>query len=123
MQYYYIAKLFLAVYNPDIPKIGLGYQRQRRAIAEEVLQNAEAVCGIAFSSSLVAARLTACVSIIACGPWFIERDREQQEMLLQLLRRAEVENAWPTSYLTQGLMGEWAWDQSRNTDLQFEMGI
>ncbi|PMD15758.1 hypothetical protein NA56DRAFT_649841 [Hyaloscypha hepaticicola] len=123
MQYYYIAKLFLAVYNPDIPKIGLGYQRQRRAIAEEVLQNAEAVCGIAFSSSLVAARLTACVSMIACGPWFIEREREQQEMLLQMLRRAEVENAWPTSYLTQGLMGEWAWDQSRNTDLQFEMRI
>ncbi|PSS28468.1 hypothetical protein M430DRAFT_132978 [Amorphotheca resinae ATCC 22711] len=110
MQYYYIAKLFLAVYNPSIPKIGLGYQRQRRAIAEEVLQNAEAVCGIAFSSSLVAARLTACVAIIACGPWFIERDREQQEMLLQLLRRAEVENAWPTSFLTQGLMGEWAWE-------------
>jgi hypothetical protein len=123
MQYHYIAKLFLAVYNPSIPKIGLGYQRQRRAIAEKVLQNAEAVCGIAFSSSLVAARLTACVAIIACGPWFIERDREQQEMLLQLLRIAETENAWPTSFLTQGLMGEWAWEQCRNMDSQFGIEI
>lgn len=109
IQYYYIAKLFLAVYNPNIPKIGLGYQRLRRTVSEEVLQNAEAVCGIAFTTSLAAARLTACTAIVACGPWFHERPRAEQELLLQLLKRASAESAYPTASLAQGLMEEWGW--------------
>lgn len=109
MQYYYIAKLFLAVYNPNVSKIGLGYQRQRREISAEVLENAEAACGIAFSSKSVSARLTACTAVLACGPWFHERPRKEQEQLLHLLKRAEIENAWPTAPLVQGLMEEWAW--------------
>ncbi|KAL2007462.1 hypothetical protein VTN00DRAFT_8900 [Thermoascus crustaceus] len=43
VQYYYIAKLFLAIYNPNTPRIGLGYQRHRRTISDEVLRNAEAL--------------------------------------------------------------------------------
>lgn len=109
MQYYYIAKLFLAIYNPNTPRIGLGYQRHRRTISEEVLRNAEAVCGIAFATSLVAARLTACTAVIACGPWFHNRPREEQEQLLQLLKRTEMESALPTASLMQGLMEEWGW--------------
>jgi hypothetical protein len=78
-------------------------------MSEEVLQNAEAVCGIAFATSLVAARLTACTAIIACGPWFHDRPRMEQEQLLQLLKRVEAETAYPTGSLTQGLMEEWGW--------------
>lgn len=109
IQYYYIAKLFLAVNNPNVPKIGLGYQRLRRTTSEEVLKNAEAVCGIAFATTLVAARLTACTAIIACGPWFHDRPRAEQEQLLGLLKRAEEETAMPTASLTQGLIEEWGW--------------
>ncbi|KAJ6097018.1 hypothetical protein N7486_007764 [Penicillium sp. IBT 16267x] len=109
MQYYYIAKLFLAVYNPVVPRIGLGAQKHRKSISDEVLQNAEAVCGIAFATSLVAVKLTACTAIIACGPWFHDRPRAEQELLLQLLRRTEMESARPTESLIQGLMEEWEW--------------
>ncbi|KAF7125853.1 hypothetical protein CNMCM5793_002146 [Aspergillus hiratsukae] len=109
IQYYYIAKLFLAIYNPVVPRIGLGYQRHRRSISEEVLRNAEAVCGIAFATSLVAARLTARTAIIACGPWFHDRPRAEQDLLLQLLKRTEMESALPTEPLIQGLMEEWGW--------------
>jgi hypothetical protein len=114
MQYYYIAKLFLAIYNPNIPKIGLGYQRQRQAVLDEVFQNSEAVCGIALSSSLSNARLTACTAIMAAGPWFRNRPYEEQELLLQLLGRAQKENAWPTEALAQGLMEEWGWPCSED---------
>jgi hypothetical protein len=110
MQYYYMAKFLLAIYNPNVPKIGLGYQQHRRTVSEEVLQNTEAVCGIALSSSLANARLTACTAIMACGPWFEERPREEQELLLSLLSRAEKENAWPTAALAQGLKKEWGWE-------------
>jgi hypothetical protein len=89
--------------------MGLGYQRHRRSISGEVLRNAEAVCGIALSTSLVAARLTACKAIIACGPWFHERSRAEQELLLQLLKQTEMETALPTESLIQGLMEEWGW--------------
>lgn len=109
VQYYYIAKLFLAVYNPIVPRIGLGYRRHRRDVSDDVLRNAEAVCGIAFKTSLVAARLTACTAIVACGPWFHGCPREEQEQLLQLLKRTEVESALPTESLIQGLMEEWEW--------------
>ncbi|RAO67520.1 uncharacterized protein BHQ10_003532 [Talaromyces amestolkiae] len=108
-QYYYIAKLFLAIYNPVVPRIGLGYQRHRKSISDEVLRNAEAVCGIASATSLVAARLTARTAIIACGPWFHDRPRAEQELLLQLLKRTEMESALPTESLIQGLMVEWGW--------------
>ena len=114
VQYYYIAKLFLAAYNPNIPRIGLGYQRHRRAVADEVLENAEAVCGIALNTKLVAARLTAVTAMIACGPWFDSRPHEEQDVLLQLLENVEVEHALPTSVLSQGLMEEW------NRDLDAE---
>ncbi|KAJ5609967.1 hypothetical protein N7510_006686, partial [Penicillium lagena] len=109
IQYYYIAKLFLAVYNPVVPRIGLGYQKHRKRTSYEVLQNAEAVCGIAFATSLVAVQLTACTAIIACGPWFHDRPRAEQELLLQLLRRTEIESARPMESLIQGLMEEWDW--------------
>lgn len=109
MQYYYIAKLFLAAYNPNVPKIGLGYQRLRKEITNEVLRNAEAVCGIAFCTKAASARLTACTAIIACGPWFHERLHEEQEQLLELLERARIENAWPTESLAHGLIEEWGW--------------
>ena len=109
MQYYYIARLFLAIYDPNTPKAGLGYQRLRRNIDEEVLKNAEAVCGISLATPLAAARITACTAIVACGPWFHDRPTEQQELLLQLLKNAEIENALPTASLAQGLQEEWGW--------------
>ncbi|KAK5225501.1 hypothetical protein LTR99_000902 [Exophiala xenobiotica] len=109
MQYYYIARLFLAIYNPNTPKVGLGYQRLRRNMDEEVLKNAEAVIGISLATPLAAARITACTAIVACGPWFHDRPREQQELLLQLLKKAELENALPTASLAQGLKDEWNW--------------
>ncbi|KIX96706.1 uncharacterized protein Z520_07425 [Fonsecaea multimorphosa CBS 102226] len=109
MQYYYIARLFLAIYNPSAPKVGLGYQRLRRTMDEEVLKNAEAICGISLATPLAAARITTCTALVACGPWFHDRPIEQQELILQLLKRAEVENALPTASLAQGLKEEWNW--------------
>ena len=81
MQYYHMAKLFAAVYNANIPKLGLGYQRLRKSVAEEVLRHVQAVCGIALSTELPTAPLTACTAIIACGPWFHDRPRQEQELL------------------------------------------
>ena len=106
IQYCHMAKLFLAVYNPDIPKLGLGYQRLRKSVAEEVFKHAKAVCGIALFAELPTAPLTA---IIACGPWFHDRPREEQELLPSVMKRAEVENAWSTASLAQGLMEERDW--------------
>ena len=71
-----------------------------------VLRHAQAVCGIALCTELPTARLTACTAIIACGSWFHDRPREEQDFLLHLLKRAKVENAWPTASLAQGLMEE-----------------
>ncbi|KAK5031828.1 hypothetical protein LTS07_004449 [Exophiala sideris] len=110
IQYYYIARIFLAHYNPQTLKVGLGSQRLRRTMDEEVLKNAEAVCGISLASPLAAARITACTAIVACGPWFHVRPVEQQDLLLRLLKKAEVENALPTASLVQGLKEEWAWN-------------
>lgn len=109
MQYYYIARLFLAIYKPNAPKVGLGYQRLRRLMDEEVLLNAEAICGISLATTLAAARITTCTALVACGPWFHERPLEQQELILQLLRRADTENGLPTGNLIQGLKAEWSW--------------
>ncbi len=116
MQYYYISRLFLAIFDPRKPKVGLGYQRLRRTMDEEVLKNAEAVCGISLATSLASARITACTAIVACGPWFHERPLRQQELLLQLLKKAETENALPTASLAQGLMEEWDWNQPNSRE-------
>ena len=97
------------MYDPNIPKLGLGYQRLRKPVAEEVLRHAQAVCSIALSTELITARFTASTAIIACGPWFHERLCEEQELLLHLLKRADVENVWPTASLAQALVEEWNW--------------
>lgn len=110
MQYCYIARLFLAQYNPKTPKVGLGSQRLRRTIDEEVLKNAEAICGISLATPLAAARVTACTAIVACGPWFHHRPAEEQNLLLQLLKKAETENALPTASLAKSLKEEWDWE-------------
>ncbi|KAK7888416.1 hypothetical protein LTR67_008762 [Exophiala xenobiotica] len=109
MQYYHIARIFLALCRPKVPHLGLRYQRGRRAISAEVLTHVRAVCGICCSTSLVTARLTACTALIACGSWFAESSREEQELVLQILKRAQQENAWPTESLSQELMEEWGW--------------
>jgi hypothetical protein len=109
MQYYYIARLFLAIYRSNAPKVGLGYQRIRRTMDNDVLMNAEAICGISLNTPLAAARITTCTALVACGSWFHERPPEQQELILQLLRRANIENALPTANLVQGLKAEWNW--------------
>ncbi len=94
MQYYYIARLFLAIYNPNTPKVGLGYQRLRRNMDEEVLKNAEAVIGISLATPLAAARITACTAIVACGPWFHDRPIEQQELEVNG-KSGEAMKSWP----------------------------
>lgn len=105
VQYYHLCRILLAIYNPAVPRMGLGLKHATKKLGAEVVDNVRAICGIARSNRPTPAHFTACHAIYVCGEWF-ENHGERMAMLA-LLEETERQKGWPTNATNLELRQQW----------------
>ncbi|KAL4909590.1 hypothetical protein BDW74DRAFT_146830 [Aspergillus multicolor] len=106
VQHIELARILLAVYNPNIPRLGLGYRDSMRALNEELRASLLRLCGIAaYNRQNPPSLTTALLGIVVCGEHIEERT--EQRALLELLDELEFHHGWPVASYRGGLKGAW----------------
>ncbi|KAL2839666.1 hypothetical protein BJY01DRAFT_257699 [Aspergillus pseudoustus] len=95
VQHVELARILLAVYDPNIPRLGLGHRAAMRALSEELRGCVLRLCGIAVHNRKNPPSLTtALLGIVVCGDHF--EDRAEQQAILALLDELEYDLGWPS---------------------------
>jgi hypothetical protein len=106
VQHVELARILLAVYNPNIPRLGLGHRAAMRALSEELRGCVLRLCGIAVHNRKNPPSLTtALLGIVVCGEHF--EDRAEQRALLGLLDELEYDLGWPVGNSRDRLKQSW----------------
>lgn len=79
--------------------------RSYRLIQREVLRHGKEICGISLAEPPDAVRIHSVQPLFVAGQSFYER--EEQELVLELLSSIEIELGWGTKYQVQKLTDEW----------------
>lgn len=107
-QYLDLSRILLAVYNPTLPRLGPGAAQAQRLTSARVREAVIQLCGIAVSMpGCEPALIQACMAIALCGEHF--SDRLEQDSLLGLLSRLEIEHGLETASTAQSLRLAWLW--------------
>lgn len=105
-----LAMILLTVYNPNMPRLGLGQQDAARSMDEKIKEIVLEICGIAMSNrQSPPAFLTATLAITMCGDRFT--DPVEQQALLDVLIETDRDNAWPTAAMQKKLKETWGWEK------------
>ncbi|RLL97680.1 hypothetical protein CFD26_107265 [Aspergillus turcosus] len=103
------ARILLDVYNPETRRISIGefgFLRARERLESKVLLHARSLCGICLANPAnIGAIFTLCHTIFAFSS-FISVD-EERKLLVQVLRIAERDDGWPTSWIVNALKADW----------------
>jgi hypothetical protein len=106
VQHVELARILLAVYNPNIPRLGLGHRATMRALSEELRGCVLRLCGIAVHNRKNPPSLTtALLGIVVCGEHF--EDRAEQRALLGLFDELEYDLGWPVGNSRDRLKQSW----------------
>ncbi|EAA64490.1 hypothetical protein AN2379.2 [Aspergillus nidulans FGSC A4] len=106
VQHLELARILLAVYNPALPRLGLGYQRSMRDLSGELRAAVLRLCGIGVSNRQNPPSLTtALLGIVVCGEHI--EDRNEQCALLGLLDELEYHHGWPVASYRNQLEVSW----------------
>lgn len=108
VQHIELARILLAVYDPDIPKLGLGRKESMRALSEELRAAVLRLCGIAvYNRQNPPSLTTALLGIVVCGEHF--DDRGEQMALMELLDELDYHHGWPVGDYRERLKQSWGW--------------
>ncbi|KAL4733325.1 hypothetical protein BDV11DRAFT_175803 [Aspergillus similis] len=106
VQHLELARILLAVYNPAIPRLGLGYRGSMRALSQELRAAVLRLCGIAVSNRQNPPSLTtALLGIVVCGEHI--EDGAEQRALLGLLAELDYHHGWPVASYRDQLEVSW----------------
>lgn len=110
IQYMELAMILLTVYNPNMPRLGLGQNEAARSVDTKIKAIVLEICGIAMSNrQSPPALLTATLAITMCGDRFM--DPIEQQALLDVLIKTDQDNAWPTAAMQTKLKEAWGWEK------------
>ena len=105
-QYHNIAALLLASYNPEIPRVGPGRLLAVQHMECQIRGIVKELCGTGLSNPRTApAMLVACQGISLCGDHMV--DPQDRQALLEVLRKTNLETAWPTNAIEKRLDASW----------------
>ncbi|KAH6652595.1 hypothetical protein BKA67DRAFT_519135 [Truncatella angustata] len=108
VQHHILAQLFLAQFDPAIPRVGTRRGAAVKAMAKRVDYLMRQICGIGASNQWTPPALfTASMGIAMFGDQFEERI--DQEAMLEVLRKTETNHARPTKAIQEQLMRGWGW--------------
>ncbi|RDW78917.1 uncharacterized protein DSM5745_05769 [Aspergillus mulundensis] len=109
VQHLELARVLLAVYDPSIPRLGLGYRQSMRGLSEKLRAALLRLCGIAvYNRQNPPSLTTALLGIVVCGEYIA--DAKEQRALLGLLDELEFHHGWPVASYRGRLKGAWGWD-------------
>lgn len=108
VQHIELARILLAVYDPNIPKLGLGHKESMRALSQELRAAVLRLCGIAvYNRQNPPSLTTALLGIVVCGEHF--DDRVEQIALMELLDELDYHHGWPVGDYRERLKQSWGW--------------
>ncbi|KAL4921347.1 hypothetical protein BDW62DRAFT_174487 [Aspergillus aurantiobrunneus] len=108
VQHIELARILLAVYDPNIPKLGLGHRESMRVLSEQLRAAVLRLCGIAVHNRQNPPSLTtALLGIVVCGEHF--ENRVEQRGLSALLDELEYHHGWPVGSYRVRLKQSWGW--------------
>jgi hypothetical protein len=108
VQHLELARILLAVYNPALPRLGIGYRESMRDLSRELRAAVLRLCGIAVSNRQNPPSLTtALLGIVVCGEHI--EDGAEQRALLGLLDELEYHHGWPVASYRDQLEVSWGW--------------
>ncbi|KAL4757600.1 uncharacterized protein BDW70DRAFT_171141 [Aspergillus foveolatus] len=106
VQHLELARILLAVYNPALPRLGIGYRGTMRDLSRELRTAVLRLCGIAVSNRQNPPSLTtALLGIVVCGEHI--EDGDEQCALLGLLDELEYHHGWPIASYRNQLEVSW----------------
>jgi hypothetical protein len=108
VQHVELARILLAVYDPTIPRLGLGHRERMRVLSLELRASVLRLCGIAvYNRKNPPSLTTALLGIVVCGEHF--GDRVEQRALLGLLDELEYHHGWPVGSYRDRMKESWNW--------------
>ncbi|CCT74693.1 related to ARCA protein [Fusarium fujikuroi IMI 58289] len=105
LSHYYFAMLMMLVHDPRMPKVGTQYLECQKEIRIRILHFLRLLCGLASSSPVPPARGMTCLALSLFGSWIT--DHAERDAAINVLRKVDREDAWPTSSLQRDLQAQW----------------
>ncbi|KAI0470643.1 hypothetical protein GGR56DRAFT_138463 [Xylariaceae sp. FL0804] len=108
IQHHLLAQMFLAQFDPTVPKVGPSRRTAMRQMTQHIEGLLRELCGIGICNQWSPpAMFTACMGIAMFGDQLGERS--DQEAIVDLLRKTEAAHARPTAAIQQQLIKAWGW--------------
>ncbi|WQF80772.1 Putative zn(2)Cys(6) fungal-type DNA-binding domain, fungal transcription factor [Colletotrichum destructivum] len=108
VQHHILAEMYLALFNPSIPRVGGGRKAAEKRLTEQIQELLRSLCGIGMCNQWSPpAMFTACMGIAIAGDRF--DNRHDQEALLKMLSITEKAHARPTTAVRDQLISAWGW--------------
>lgn len=108
IQHHLLAQILLAIFDPELPRIGGSRTSAARAMEAQVESSLRELCGIGLCNRWTPPGIfTASMGIAICGDRF--EDRMDQEALLNVLIQTEKDHARPTAAIQLQMKKAWGW--------------
>ncbi|KAF4964572.1 hypothetical protein FSARC_7531 [Fusarium sarcochroum] len=105
LTHYYFCMLMMLVHDPRTPKVGAQYLESQKRTKEKILYYLRMLCGLACSSPVPPGRGVTCLAISLFGAWIT--NRAEQDAVIGVLEKVDLEDAWTTSRMQQDLKAQW----------------
>lgn len=107
LQYYHLARVVLAIYDPTLTRLGFGSLRARKQCERIVLDGVRHIVGLASSNEDVTNAIFEASHILkTCGGYL--KDEGEQNAAVAFLERAQQRMGWTTSKTIAELRTQWS---------------
>ena len=106
LQYYHLARVVLAIYDPELTRLGFGTLKARKASERVVLDGMRNIVGLAASNEDVTNAIFEASHILkTCGGYL--KDEGEQNAAVAFLERAQQRMGWTTGKTIAELRSQW----------------
>lgn len=107
LQYYHLARVVLAIYDPALTRLGFGSLRARKQCEKIVLDGMRHIVGLASSNEDVTNAIFEASHILkTCGGYL--KEEGEQNATIAFLERAQQRMGWTTSKTIAELRSQWS---------------
>ena len=107
LQYYHLARVVLAIYDPALTRLGFGSLRASKQCEKIVLDGMRHIVGLASSNEDVTNAIFEASHILkTCGGYL--KEEGEQNAAIAFLERAQQRMGWTTSKTIAELRSQWS---------------
>lgn len=107
LQYYHLARVVLAIYDPELTRLGFGSLRARKASEKTVLDGMRHIVGLSASNEDVNNAIFEASHILqTCGGYL--KEQAEQNAAVAFLEGVQQRMGWTTTKTISELRSQWA---------------